>query len=233
MIIDTQIKGLSMTKITQTILITDDHALFREGLAALIGNWEGYRLVGQVENGQQALDFCRKFVPDIILMDVSMPVMGGIEATKRILREIPLISIVMLTMAMDKRSIIDALRAGAQGYVLKDTCARDLKNYLDTVPRGEPVFSGEVANDILFEFRQHKYSLSGRKYRLDGLDALTERETQIMQLVVDGFSNIEIANQLYLSDQTIKKALSDVMQKLQLTNRVQVATYALRNGLAR
>jgi DNA-binding NarL/FixJ family response regulator len=216
-----------------TILSADDHALFREGLAGLINQWGEYRVIGEVENGQQALDFCRMVLPDIILMDINMPVMGGIEATKRVLKEFPSISIVMLTMAFDKRSIYEALRAGAQGYILKDIRARDLKSSLDCVLRGEPVFSGDVAKIILSEFKQYKRTISGRRFGDGGLDTLTERETQIIQLVVDGFSNIEIANQLYLSDQTIKKALSDVMQKLQLTNRVQVATYALRNGLAR
>jgi DNA-binding NarL/FixJ family response regulator len=222
-----------MTKNIKTILIADDHNLFREGLAGIIRDWEDFRLVGEVENGQQAVDFCRKFVPDIILMDICMPVMGGIEATRQIVWEFPSISIVMLTMAIDKKSVCDAIRAGAQGYILKDIRVRDLKSSLDGVLRGEPVFSLDVAKIIISEFKQHRQTLPGRQSGEGGVEALTERETQIMQLVVEGFSNVEIANQLYLSDQTIKKDLSDVMQKLQLNNRVQVAAFALRNGLAR
>jgi DNA-binding NarL/FixJ family response regulator len=216
-----------------SILIADDHALFREGLRELIGHWDDFHLVGEVENGQEALGFCRKLIPDIILMDVNMPVMGGVEATKRIQEEFPSVCVVMLTMSVDEQNLFEAIKAGARGYVLKDVHARQLHNSLRGVLQGESVLSGSVAAKVLSEFKHLQHGTSEILTDENRFEALTERETQILQLVVDGLSNAEIAAKLFLSDQTIKKLLSDVMQKLHLNNRVQVAAYALRKGLAR
>jgi DNA-binding NarL/FixJ family response regulator len=216
-----------------TILIADDHALFREGLHELIGHWDDFQVIGEVENGQAALDFCRENPSDIVLMDVRMPVMGGVEATRQIRAAFPTVRVVMLTQSVDEQNLFDAIKAGAQGYILKDVHARQLHNSLRGIVQGESVLSGPVAAKVLAEFNQLQGAASEKVNKEEKFEALTERETQILQLIVDGLSNAEIGARLYLSDQTIKKQISEVMQKLHLNNRVQVAAYALRKGLAK
>jgi DNA-binding NarL/FixJ family response regulator len=166
-------------------------------------------------------------------MDISMSVMGGIEATRRILTEFPTIPVVMLTMALDETSIFDAFKAGARGYILKDIRARELKRLLGGVLHGESVLSGAVAKIVVSEFKRHKPSISNGRHDEGRWDPLTEREVNILQLVVDGCSNNEIADHLFLSEQTIKKSLGEIMKKLHVDNRVRAATYAVRNGLAK
>lgn len=223
-----------MTADSNEVLIVDDHALFREGLRELVGHWDDLHIVGEAENGLEALEFCRKCPPDLVLMDVNMPVMGGVEATRCILDEHPSVRIVMLTMSLDEQNLFEAIKAGARGYVLKNVHARQLHEALRGVIQGEAVLSGLVAAKVLTEFNQLQNALENKPDQNGEMyEALTERETQILQLVVDGLSNAEIGAKLFLSDQTIKKDLSTVMLKLHLNNRVQVAAYALRKGIAR
>lgn len=216
-----------------TVLIADDHALFREGLHELIEHWDDFQVVGEVENGQQAVDFCRKNAPNIVLMDVRMPVMGGVEATRQIREASPTVRVVMLTQSVDEHNLFEAIKAGAQGYILKDVHARQLHNSLRGIVQGESVLSGPVAAKVLAEFNQLQGVTGEKGSKEEPFETLTVRETQILQLIVDGLSNAEIGAKLYLSDQTIKKQISEVMQKLHLNNRVQVAAYALRKGLAK
>jgi len=217
----------------QKILIADDHAIFREGLRELIGHWDDFQVIGEAGNGRDALHLCRKYPPDIILMDVNMPEMGGVEATRRIRSEFPAVRVVMLTMSVDENDLFEAIKAGAQGYVLKDVHARQLHNSLRGVMQGDTPLSGPVAAKILAEFRQMKPPEHESLSSEEQLEALTEREISILQYVVDGLTNAEIGEKLFLSEQTIKKFLSSIMQKLHVNNRVQIAAHALREGLAK
>ena len=217
----------------QKILIADDHALFREGLRELIAHWDDFQVIGEAQNGQEAVDLCRKLSPDIVLMDVNMPVMGGVKATQRIQEEFPAIHVVMLTMSVDEQDLFEAIKAGAQGYVLKDVHARQLHNALRGVVQGDAPLSGPVAAKVLAEFSQMKQPARESLSSEEKLEALTERELQVLQFVADGLSNAEIGEKLFLSEQTIKKELSSIMQKLHLNNRVQVAAHALRKGLVK
>jgi DNA-binding NarL/FixJ family response regulator len=211
---------------TVTLLLADDHTLFRDGLRELIKHWKEFRVVGEAENGQEAVDLCRQQRPDIVLMDVQMPVMNGVEATRRILAESPSIQVVMLTMSVEERDLFEALKQGARGYVLKNISARELRERLREVVRGEVPLSAAIATKILAEFNRQRAAKENGTY-----EPLTEREIQILQFVVEGLSNEEIGVRLFLSDQTVKKQLSNVMQKLHLNNRVQIAVYAVRKGL--
>jgi two-component system, NarL family, response regulator LiaR len=215
------------------ILIADDHALFREGLRELIGHWRDFQLIGEVENGKQAIEFCRQSLPEIILMDVHMPEMDGIKAAWCIREEFPSVRIIMLTMSVNEDDLFEAIKVGAQGYVLKDVHARQLHNILRGVLQGDAHLSGPVAAKILTEFNQRERSGKTSLADEENFEAFTEREIQIMQLIVDGFSNTEIGEKLYLSEQTIKKEITEIMQKLHLKNRVQIAAYTLRKGLAK
>lgn len=209
-----------------SLLLVDDHTLFRDGLRELISHWQEFQVVGEAANGQEAVKLCQERLPDVVLMDVQMPVMNGVEAAGRIHDEFPASSVVMLTMSVDEKDLFEALKQGAQGYILKNISAQQLRERLLEVVRGEVPLSGAIAAKILAEFNR-----KGAGEASGTFEPLTERELQILQLVAEGLSNAEIGDKLFLSEQTVKKQLSIVMQKLHLNNRVQAAVYAVRKGL--
>lgn len=209
-----------------TLLLVDDHNLFRDGLRELISHWDEFRVIGEASNGQEAVDLCRQNLPDIVLMDVQMPILGGVEATRLILSDSPSIHVVMLTMSVEEKDLFEALRQGAKGYILKNISAQQLRERLHEAAHGEVPFSSSVAVKILAEFNRQKTNEVNVPF-----ESLTENEIQILQLVAEGLSNEEISARMFLSVHTVKKQLSNVMQKLHLNNRVQAAVYAIRKGL--
>jgi len=209
-----------------TLLLVDDHTLFRDGLRELISHWDEFQVIGEAANGQEAIEICRQRPPDIVLMDVQMPVMSGVEATRRIREENPSTCVVMLTMSVEERDLFEALKQGARGYILKNIPARQLRERLREVVRGESPLSGAIAAKILAEFNRQRSGEADAPF-----DPLTDNEIKIMQLVAEGLSNEEIGDRLFLSSNTVKKQLSNVLQKLHLNNRVQAAVYAVRKGL--
>jgi DNA-binding NarL/FixJ family response regulator len=212
------------------VLIADDHTLFRDGLAALINRWDGFAVVGSAAGGEEAVRLCQSLAPDLVLMDVRMPDMGGVEATRLITTSHPDVRVVMLTMSAAEEDLFAALRNGARGYVLKDVGWARLRDFLTSVMHGEAAFSGPIAAKVLAEFDDR--TTRGIPDRKPGLStALTPREADIMRLLVDGLSNAEIGLTLHLSEQTIKKDLGRVMDKLHVKNRVQAAVYTVRRGL--
>lgn len=212
------------------VLIADDHTLFRDGLLSLIKRWEGFSVVGSAASGEEAVDLCQRLEPDLVLMDVRMPHMGGVEATKRITQAHPSARVVMLTMSNDQDDLFAALHNGARGYVLKDVGWARLREFLMGVMEGEAALSGSMAALVLAEFDERPTQGTGG--RPSGPDlALTPREADVLRLLVEGMSNPEIGQALNLSEQTIKKDLGRVMDKLQVKNRVQVAVYTVRKGL--
>jgi len=210
-----------------SILIADDHILFREGLRSLVGHWDDFVVVGEACNGAQAVEMARELLPDVVLMDITMPVLDGIEATRRIARELPTTHIVMLTVAEEPDFLFQALKNGAHGYVLKDTPSRRLHDLLRGVLRGETPLSGTMATMMLENFRRDE---SQPSETLE-IEPLTERERQVLELVVEGLTNAEIATQLYLSENTVKKYLRNILQKFHLNSRVEAAVYAVRAGI--
>ena len=213
-----------------TVLLVDDHVLFREGLRTIITRWEDFDVVAEAENGQQALQLAHDLLPDVILMDIGMPVMDGLQATGQILRELPSMRVVILTVSENEDNLFHALKLGAQGFVLKNTPARRLHAQLRGVMQGEAALSGRVAAKVLDEFNrlhaEDEVSLEA------GVEPLSPREKDVLQLVAEGLSNQEIGARLYLSENTIKKYIRNILDKLQLNNRVQAAVYAVRKGLA-
>lgn len=212
-----------------SVLVVDDHALFRDGLVALIGRWPDFDVVGTAADGWQAVRLARTLHPDLVLMDVRMTPMGGVEATRRICLENPEIRVVMLTMSNLGEDMFQALRHGADGYLSKDEPADRLHDYLAAVMRGETALSSVLAAQVLAEFG----GVGGRGAHpaADAGQSLTARERDVLRLVVDGLSNEEIAAALHLSEATVKKHLGRVMAKLHMKNRVQVAVYSVRQGL--
>lgn len=214
------------------ILLADDHTLYREGLRALFSNWDDYEVVAEAEDGAEAVRLCRIHQPDIVLMDVQMPVMDGVEATRLIHQEFPLIDIVMLTMTIEESSLFESIRWGARGYILKDMPARQLGDRLRGVARGEAALSGPVASRLLEEFSR-LHGNGATQHKDETLPAnLTEREAEILRLVARGLSNEEIAKEIYMSEGAVKKKLSSILSKLHVNNRIQAAAYAVRAGLA-
>ena len=192
-----------------TILLVDDHLLFREGLRGIIAHWDDFEIVGEASNGKEALEAVRKTMPDLILMDINMPEMDGLKATQRIVREFPSTHVVMLTVSEEQDDLFEAIKIGAQGYVLKDMPSRRLHDLLRGIMQGESALSGTIAAKILAEFSEKVAPkvIAG----VTELDALTEREGQVLALLAEGLSNKDIAEKLVLSENTIKKHVRNIL----------------------
>lgn len=219
-----------MNEVTK-IAIVDDQVLYRDGLRELIGHWPEFKVVGDASNGKEAIDLVERTRPDIVLMDVQMPIMTGVEAAGVITERHPEVLVVMLTVSVEEKHLFGALCNGATGYILKDTPARQLRDRLRGAVRGEAPLSGVVAKKMITKIASQSMVSLRVTDDSDAAQDLTEREIEIVRLVAQGLSNEEIASQLYLSAGTVKKQLRLLMQKLSLQNRVQIAVYALRNGL--
>lgn len=210
------------------VLLADDHDLFRKGIASLLSDRDDMEVVGDVENGREAIQMARARSPDLILMDVHMPGCDGITAVKIIKKEMPHIKVVMLTAFDDDEDLFAAIRNGADGYLLKNLPPSQFFNLLEGVIRGEAAISGVLADRILHEFRKTDEAL---KSYSDANEALTPRERETLELLVQGKTNKEIAAALSISENTVKRHLVDIMEKLHLENRIQLAVYAVHQGL--
>jgi two-component system NarL family response regulator len=211
------------------VLIADDHRVVREGLAAILKTKENIVVVGEAQDGHEAVEKARSLLPDVILMDVSMPRMGGVEATRQIKRESPHIGIIALTMYDEEHYIFDLVRAGATGYLLKDTDSAQIVVAIRAIYRGESLINPSVASKILAEF-----SLLAQKKgkKASGVEHdLSEREITVLRLVAEGKTNKEIANSLDLSEKTVKNHVRNIFHKLQVYDRTQAAILAIRKGL--
>lgn len=206
------------------ILVADDHSLFRDGVASLLSAW-GHDVVGQARDGEEAVTLSAQLDPDLVLMDVRMPGCGGVEATRRIRSARPEIKIVMLTVSEDEDDLFGAVKAGAQGYLLKDLESPQLRRMLEAVARGEAAITPATAARILAEFSRREHPLP------PPTDRLTERETDVLRLVTEGLRNKEIAARLGISENTVKFHLKHILDKLQAQSRAEVAARAVREGL--
>ena len=213
---------------TIRVLVADDHSLFRKGVAAALADYPDIHIVGEASDGQQAVTKARELDPHVVLMDISMPGMDGLEATRRIKVELPHVKIVILTIAEEDQNLFEAIKSGAQGYLLKNVEPRELAEMLRGVFRGEAPISRTTAAKILAEFaRQARETSAGDQPSAH----MTRREREVLGLVASGSTNKEIATALGISPSTVKNHLQNIMEKLHLDNRVQAAAFALREGL--
>lgn len=210
------------------VLIVDDQVLFREGLAGLLATQPDLTVVGEASDGEQAVAMAREQRPDLILMDIQMPRMNGLEATRLIQRELPEVRVVVLTVSDDDDDLFEAIKAGATGYLLKNMRAQALFDRLRGVFRGEAALSPVLAARVLEEFARQRQEAPAQPAEDAGL---TERERAVLQLVINGASNREIAARLEIAESTVKRHLHNILEKLHLENRAQAAAYALRKGL--
>lgn len=213
------------------VLIVDDQTLYREGLRSIIAHWPEFEVTGMVRSGEDAVQFCQHHAPDLVLMDVSMPGMGGVRAVSLIREALPDAIIVMLTVSADDEDVYGALHSGAGGYVLKDVPPEHLRTYMQAALRGQVSLSGVVATKFVKRAVVNPPKLAGVSVFADSKKELSEGERGILKLVGMGFSNEEIGAELYLSESTVKKYVAALKNKLGVDNRIQMAVEAYRMGL--
>ena len=214
------------------ILLVDDQPLFRRAIATLIGEQPDMVVVGEAENGLDAVEQTHVLTPDLVVMDVEMPVMNGVEAVRLIKDQMPRTKVIMLTVSDSEDFLFEALRNGADGYLLKDLRPDQLYDMLRSVMRDETPLSPVIAGRLLAEFRDRPSVRSAPAPEPAG-PALTRREMEILQLVSEGLSNKEIGTSLSITEGTVKNHVHNSLEKLQMENRVQAAAYVVRQGLGR
>ena len=209
------------------VVIVDDHDLFRTGLKSLLEE-HGVQVVGEASSGDQAVRLVLELAPDVVVMDLNMPGMTGVEATRKINGVAPLSRVVVLTISDQDADVLDAIVAGACGYLLKDSSIDDLLRGIRAAAIGESLISPHIASKVLQRVRSAS-TLPG------GADAirseLSEREIDVLKLIANGKDNAEIARQLFISPKTVKNHISNILMKLQIENRIQAAVYAVRSGI--
>jgi DNA-binding NarL/FixJ family response regulator len=210
------------------ILIADDHPLFRDGLRSLLVA-QGHEVIGEARNGREAIELTKSLRPDVVLMDLSMPEVDGLTATRTLTAEIPTVKIIILTASEDQASLFDAIKAGAQGYLLKNLEADDFFSLLDRASRGEPALTAALARKLLQEFAR---PVETPPEAAPQEEELTTREREVLELMVEGVtSNRKLAKRLDVSENTIKFHVRNILDKLRVHNRAQVVGYALRRGI--
>jgi len=214
------------------ILLVDDTALFRTAIGELINGESGLEVVGEAENGLEAVEKTRALTPDVVVMDIDMPVMDGVQATRLIAEQAPNVRVVMLTVSELDDHLFDAIRFGAQGYLLKNLRPAELFAFVRAVMRDESPLSPAIAKRLLGQIRDGA-SLTSMPAPQPERPALTRRELEVLQLVADGISNKEIATRLFITEGTVKNHIHNALEKLQLENRTQAAAYIVRQGLGR
>jgi DNA-binding NarL/FixJ family response regulator len=202
------------------VAIVDDHTIVRNGLVSLLGAHADLEIVGAAGDGEEAVALCIEQRPDVVLMDLSMPGVGGIEATRRIAEHAPGVQVVVLTSFMDRERIVDALNAGAIGYLLKDAEPEELVRGIHTAARGESPLDPRAARTML-----------GAQRTPDPLDALTDREREVLALVAEGLPNKQIGRRLEISEKTVKAHLTSIFRAIGVSDRMQAGLWARRHGL--
>jgi DNA-binding NarL/FixJ family response regulator len=209
------------------VVLVDDHDLFRTGLVNLLSE-QGVHVVGEAPNGETALRLVRDLAPDVVVMDLNMPGISGVDATREITTVAPRTRVLVLTISVDGADVVDAVMAGACGYLLKDSSIQQLVAGIRAAAAGESLISPQIAAKVLQLLRAT--STTGRKPEVVQAE-LSDRELEVLKLIAIGKDNAEIAQALFISPKTVKNHISNILMKLQIENRIQAAVYAVRSGL--
>ncbi|HLZ26828.1 MAG TPA: response regulator transcription factor [Chloroflexota bacterium] len=213
------------------VLIADDHALFRDGLRSLLEG-RGVDVLGEARNGREAVDQARRLRPDVVLMDLHMPELDGLAATRLISAEQPDVKVVILTASEEDAHLFEAIKSGAQGYLFKNLASDELFQLLEGVARGEPALSPALARKLLGEFARPARTQPAAPVAGELVDTLTEREREVLDLLVQGItSNRELAERLVITENTVKYHFRNILDKLHVQNRAQVVAFAVRHGM--
>jgi len=211
--------------VTIRLLLADDHRMLREGLSRSMAD-EGFDVVGQADNGEEAVRLVAELAPDVVLMDVSMPEMDGVDATRAITESGSAARIIMLTMHADKEVLADAIRAGASGYLVKDCSTEEVADAVRIAAKGDTALSPQLAATMLDEVRRLEAPDPSEEDRV-----ITKREEEVLQHIADGCSTPEVAERLYISQKTVKNHLASIYQKLDARDRTQAVLQAVRMGI--
>lgn len=207
------------------ILLCDDHLLIRASLKSLIGEFPSIQVVGEAGDGREALEHAGKLQPHVVLMDIAMPGLNGLEATRRLVKDYPQVRVVMLSMHADESHVLQALRAGASGYVLKGSAPRELEMAIEAVARGEIFLSPAISKHVIDVY------LNRAEGQVNSLDLLTPRQREILQLIAEGKSSKQIAQLLDASVKTIESHRASLMERLDIHDVAGLVRYAIRHGL--
>jgi two-component system NarL family response regulator len=209
------------------VLICDDHALFRRGLIMVLESEDGIEVVAEAEDGKEAIQQAEDVLPDVVLMDVRMPRMSGIEATRVIVESVPTAKVLMLTVSDEEEDLYEAVKAGATGYLLKEISIEEVANAIRAVVMGQSLISPSMASKLLSEFN----NLARQAQQKVIAPKLTDRELQVLKLVAQGMSNREAAETLFISENTVKNHVRNILEKLHLHSRTEAVVYAVRENL--
>jgi len=207
--------------------VTDDHAMVRDGVCALLALTGDIEAVGIATNGREALEMVRELTPDVVLMDIAMPIMDGVEATRRIHKEFPKLKVLALTQYDDKAYVFPVIEAGASGFISKTAASSELVAGIRSVHRGDSFLSPSVARFLVEDYQQ----IASMKGSQDPYEQLTNREREVLKLVAEGHTTQEIAAMLVLSPKTVERHKTNLMSKLDIHNRTELVKYALRKGI--
>lgn len=208
------------------VLLVDDHTILREGVCSLLEGEPDMQVVGQAEDGQAALKLAKELNPDVVLMDIAMPLLNGLEATRRIKRDCPRVKVLILSMHENEEYIRQALASGAMGYILKDAAARDLLGAIRAVQRGEAVLSPAITRLVIEDYLRW-----GDLEAQELTNGLSSREREVLQLIAEGYTNKEIAEILSISIKTVQAHRANIMSKLDLHDRSELIKYAIRKKI--
>ncbi|HEY3346658.1 MAG TPA: response regulator transcription factor [Nitrospirota bacterium] len=207
------------------ILLVDDHTIVRQGLRALLESQEGFQVVGEADNGRDAVKKAQELQPDVVIMDIAMPILNGLEATRQIKKIMPEVKIVALTMYNDEEYVFQILKSGASGYLIKETAANELITAINSVKGGNPFFSPLISRKIM-----ESYLREDSEKKAEG-DKLTNREKEVLQLIAEGYTNNEIGNLMGISVKTVETHRAHIMSKLDIHDMAGLIKYAIKKGL--
>ncbi len=216
----------SKGKVKKKVLLVDDHKITREGLRSLLQNQSDIEIVGEAGDGNTAVRLARKLAPDVVVMDISMPDLNGIDATRMILSEMPTIKVIALSMYSDRRFVVGMLKAGVSGYLLKDCAFEELSKAIKSVLKGKTYMSQQISDTVMRDYAKHLARTDESESSV-----LTDREREVLQLIAEGMTTKQIAARLYVSVKTIETHRRQVMEKLNIHSIAELTKFALKEGL--